>query len=300
MEKAWISVFVFLVATNAWPMDLEGISENRLIRFNQAVRTAEQEGATYRMSLEAAPAGIIYESICGLVFPKSISENASILNLKVSKNLPAKLDWREMKAVSTPKNQGETMYCWAFSLTGGLESQVMMKGNPELNLSEQDLINCNQNGYNSQTGGFLDAAQCLQDKGLPLEKDCPYIGTDGNCTDDLSRPYKITGWKMLATDQSNPADTDLIKQAIMDYGPICCGMTIDGNFMYYSGGVYNHDATGDPNHAVILVGWDESMGQVGCWILKNSSGTQWGEGGFMYIEYGKSRVGVVPTVMNMN
>ncbi|MDD2716815.1 MAG: C1 family peptidase [Candidatus Wallbacteria bacterium] len=54
---------------------------------------------------------------------------------------------------------------------------------------------------------------------------------------------------------------------------------------------------GDPNHAVMLVGWDDSMGQGGCWILKNSSSAQWGEGGFMYIGYGKSRVGVCPTVM---
>ncbi len=37
------------------------------------------------------------------------------------------------------------------------------------------------------------------------------------------------------------------------------------------------------NHAVVLVGWDDSDG---CWIIKNSWGQGWGENGYARVKYG--------------
>ena len=52
-----------------------------------------------------------------------------------------------------------------------------------------------------------------------------------------------------------------------------------------------NDAT-DPsvNHAVVLVGWDDSKG---AWIIKNSWGTGYGiqESGFLYIAYQHQNLG---------
>jgi len=42
------------------------------------------------------------------------------------------------------------------------------------------------------------------------------------------------------------------------------------------------------NHAIVLVGWDDS---TGTWILRNSWGPYWGESGYMRIAYGTSQVG---------
>jgi len=39
------------------------------------------------------------------------------------------------------------------------------------------------------------------------------------------------------------------------------------------------------------VGWDDNKGAEGCWLVKNSWGTEFGEDGYIWIEYGKSKIG---------
>ena len=83
-----------------------------------------------------------------------------------------------------------------------------------------------------------------------------------------------------------------IKYAIKKYGPIASSVAVDSHFKYYKKGIFNHSNKLKVNHAVILAGWDDTLGESGCWILKNSWGPRWGENGFMYIEYGKCGVGM--------
>ena len=42
------------------------------------------------------------------------------------------------------------------------------------------------------------------------------------------------------------------------------------------------------NHGVVLVGWNDDDG---CWIMRNSWGSAWGENGYMRIKYGVSGIG---------
>lgn len=72
------------------------------------------------------------------------------------------------------------------------------------------------------------------------------------------------------------------------YDPVTTGIAVDSYFQSYTGGVFNYNYTGEVNHGINLVGWDDNKG---AWILKNSWGTGWGENGYMYIKYGVSRVG---------
>ncbi|MDD2717936.1 MAG: C1 family peptidase [Candidatus Wallbacteria bacterium] len=295
MKKTIVIVSLAFSLGVSQALSLEGVSENRAVRFFHACAVAKQENATYRMSPEAMPAGVNFEDCCGLNLPEKV--RCSILKLSGEPgNLPARFDWREQNGVSAVKSQGSAMCCWAFSLTGAFESQIMINEKTEVDLSEQDLISCNSNHYSCQ-GGFLDAAQYFQDKGVALEKDYPYAGHDAECVNTATRPYRISGWQIFDNNQETSPAPEKLKQAIEEYGPICCCMVTDDNFSFYKGGVYNHDAQGKINHAVILVGWDDSMGNGGCWILKNSHGTDWGDKGFMYIEYGKSRVGTMPTTI---
>ena len=55
--------------------------------------------------------------------------------------------------------------------------------------------------------------------------------------------------------------------------------------------VLNRCAAGPPDRAVMHVGWDDSQGPGGVWILRESWGSFWGEGGYMRIAYGCSGVG---------
>ncbi len=66
-------------------------------------------------------------------------------------------------------------------------------------------------------------------------------------------------------------------------------MYADRTFQAYTGGVYNNTRRYRyTNHQIQLVGWDDSKG---AWLLKNSWGTGWGIGGYMWITYTSCRVG---------
>ena len=51
----------------------------------------------------------------------------------------------------------------------------------------------------------------------------------------------------------------------------------------------NGHSTGDVNHVVVLIGWDD---QRQAWLVKNSWGETWGEQGFGWIAYGSNNVGL--------
>jgi C1A family cysteine protease len=57
---------------------------------------------------------------------------------------------------------------------------------------------------------------------------------------------------------------------------------VNDEWQFYSSGIFN-GCTGSPdlNHAVTLVGYDTTK-----WIVKNSWGTGWGEGGYIYLSMG--------------
>ena len=92
---------------------------------------------------------------------------------------------------------------------------------------------------------------------------------------------------------------DAVKQAIMDYGA--------GNISYYeTGSAYTYSCTIDTssqdssshkwaNHAITIVGWDDSIAasrfspnkpsKAGAWLCKNSWGTGYFNQGYTYISY---------------
>lgn len=56
------------------------------------------------------------------------------------------------------------------------------------------------------------------------------------------------------------------------------------NWSLYKSGVFNNCGGTNLNHAVLLVGYEDS----GNWIVKNSWGTSWGESGYIRLAPGNT------------
>ncbi|MBD3348130.1 MAG: DUF333 domain-containing protein [Candidatus Eisenbacteria bacterium] len=211
-----------------------------------------------------------------------------------SRDLPAYFDWRDSDGVTPVKNQGQCGSCWAFGTVGPLECNIKIKDGVEVDLSEQWLVSCNQEGWGCGGGWWahdyhLSTTDPCGDAGAVLESVFPYTAADDPCNCPYTHDYFIDAWGYVpGGDIPSP---DAIKQAILDYGPVSVGVAVDQNFQDYEGGVFSADTAPEINHGVVLVGWDDSQGTEGIWFLRNSWGPSWGENGYMRIEYGVDFVG---------
>lgn len=224
--------------------------------------------------------------LCGLVEPPGWKDEAPFVlfspNLQA---LPSSWDWREHEGVTPVKNQGSCGSCWAFGTVAPLESQIKIACGQTVDLSEQYLVSCNPYGYGCN-GGWFTAHNMHKPPGAVLESAFPYRAANVTCGGPYSHPYYIDGWAYIGSSSSVPA-TAAIKQAILNYGPVAAAVAVNSAFQYYRSGIFDGTYTGI-NHAVTLVGWDDTGGY---WILKNSWGTGWGENGYMRIKYGANKVG---------
>ncbi len=96
---------------------------------------------------------------------------------------------------------------------------------------------------------------------------------------------------MISDYNSVANSVDAIKLALQT-GPVSTAFTVEDDFYNYTNGCYQNPSTASPNHAILIVGWDDNQcaGQ-GAWIIKNSWGLGWGMEGFGYIKYGTCRIG---------
>ena len=282
-----------LISVSVIGADREESQEERIARINKEIAEKGQHWTAGKTTVGS----LSYDerrAMMGLL-PMSKEEWAKIpkVELEVSAALPPSFDWRGANGVSPAKNQGSCGSCWAFATIGQLESFALIYDQRLLDLSEQAIMACNSldQGCN---GGYLSTAyDIFLSYGAVAESCMPYEARDGvPCTMHSCEPLAmIDGYTYLGYTPS----VDQIKQAIYDYGPVACGMFAHDNLSNYISGCYSADYQDDPNHGVLLIGWDDgACGGDGAWIMKNSWGTDWGNDGVGYIQYGVSSIGIFP------
>lgn len=93
-------------------------------------------------------------------------------------------------------------------------------------------------------------------------------------------------------EEINPDDTDAIKTAVMEYGAVT--MSYYNSPSYHNGASYYCPSGSGSNHAVSVIGWDDSYSRDnfsntpdtdGAWLCRNSWGRGFGDGGYFYISY---------------
>jgi C1A family cysteine protease len=209
-------------------------------------------------------------------------------------SFPPVFDWRDSNIVTPVKNQGGCGSCWIFGAVGALEGMAKLYGERELDLSEQQILSCVAYGWGCG-GGWMDVCYEHFLEFGSIGEDCqPYMGSDTYpCREESCEVLaKITGWTPVAN------NVDAIKTALLS-GPVSCAFTAYSDFDSYTGGCYEHEGDDPCNHAIVLIGWDDTMCDgEGAWIVKNSWGTNWGLDGFFYIKYGTCNIGYATALID--
>jgi len=256
----------------------------------------EQEGWTFEVGENEATQYSI-EELCGLQEPPDWRVGATFdpMSSAALSALPSSFDWRAYGGTTPIRNQGGCGSCWAFATVGPLECNIKIRDGVSVNLSEQWLVSCNQMGWDCGGGWWahsyhMGTPDPCSGAGAVLESAFPYVGYNAPCNCPYPHSYFLQGWAYIGSDRGIP-EVEQIKQAIVQYGPVAVSVYVNRAFQTYRSGVFNGCEAGTINHAVTLVGWDDSQGPGGVWFVRNSWGTNWGESGYMRIPYNCCQIG---------
>ncbi len=200
--------------------------------------------------------------------------------------------------VTPVKDQGNIGSCWAFASYGSMESNILVQGGSEDNLSENHLIDNHGFELSPADGGniWMSAAYMSRLYGPVSEADDPYppgYGGEGTTITPGGYERQYFLHDMLVYDTS-----DEIKNGLMGNGALYTSMYWDG--AYYTSGNYTYYYSGGAgtNHGVAIVGWDDNQvtdGGTGAWRIKNSWGATWGDSGYFWLSYQDTRGGTYGT-----
>lgn len=173
-------------------------------------------------------------------------------------------------------------------------------------------LHCSEYNQGCKGGYAFLATKWSEEVGLVPES-CAEYDTRGKCqiTCDLkkiAKRYRATNHRYLGGWYGN-SDPASIMLEVYKNGPVVVSFEPTDSFMLYGGGIFSTMEVGVPaplykssiewqqvDHAVLLVGWGEEYGQK-FWIIQNSWGESWGEGGFFRISRGLNDAGIESIVV---
>ncbi|XP_042020413.1 vignain-like [Salvia splendens] len=201
-----------------------------------------------------------------------------------ARDLPPSVDWRAQGAVTGVKNQGSCGSCWAFSTVVGVEGINKIKSGELVSLSEQELVDCEQDNEGCNGGLMEHAFEYIKKQGgLATESIYPYTATDGNCdVTKMNAPaVTIDGYENVPEN-----DEDALMKAVANQ-PVSVAIDAGGsNFQFYTEGVFTGECGTELNHGVAVVGYGSALDGTKYWIVKNSWGPEWGEQGYIRMQRG--------------
>jgi C1A family cysteine protease len=187
-------------------------------------------------------------------------------------------------------NQGSCGSCWAFATYGTYESLIKANSSVEQDYAENHLKHLHGFDLGPCEGGniSMSAAYFSRHHGPIDEADDPDdpTGATPPCTE--CSPVQYVDNVVLMPVRSSTSDNGYIKQAILDHGALYTSFYWTPSAFNSGDDTYYYTGSSS-NHAVVIVGWDDTKvtaaSQPGAFIVRNSWGSGWGENGYFYVSY---------------
>lgn len=242
----------------------------------------------------------------------------SIMSFDDESEFPSSFDMRDKYNVSAVKNQSGHGTCWTHSAIASAESSLIAE-HPDIDLSElhtafyayygEDQIDPETSDINEilALGGSRSLCVNLWSQwiGPVNESRLPYKNSDFFKDKDAADGLKYVSDFHLENacmydfdhDRTNMDEVNYLTKQFV-YG----GTAVDVSFYSSTSECYSTKYNSSnsnknrryANHAVAIVGWDDSFSAEnfvqkpegdGAWLIKNSWGENYGNGGYMWISY---------------
>lgn len=216
------------------------------------------------------------------------------------------LDWRRSVNLIPPESQGGCGGCWAFSAMHALADRRAIHTDQSVQLSAQHVIECcgEKYMYCSGCNGATDNAAGLEFARLEfavLDSCKPYVSQDRYCRQRCINGVNLysaqsVGKVTLPTYRRLSSDPNEIKQSLAD-GPVIAAFRAFTDIYSYQSGIYKQKyGYFISYHSVEIVGYGSEYG-VDYWIIKNSWGPDWGDGGYFRMIAGENHLGIEDQVI---
>lgn len=196
---------------------------------------------------------------------------------------------------SSPRKCDDCTAGHVLSVISTVEDRICISNGAKerFRLSAQDAVSCDQTNFGCEGGYVTHAIEYGRDFGYVREECFPWQGKNVTCPAEPNQcrvnkeQYQLMSYCVVQ-------GPDAIKREIIKHGPVIAPLTPFTDFLTYKQGTYFPGEGAfkfNGQQAIKIVGWERSM-QGDVWIIENSWGSQWGEGGYARVMSGHKDLGI--------
>jgi C1A family cysteine protease len=268
--------------------------------FSNANPKLTVDGVTFTDNKASYNANMLNQSNFSPIVSSTNNYSLFVYKSLFNGTLPARYNLAENGFVTDVKNQQDSGNCWAFAALASLETCVLKASNKTFNFSVENMKNLiemysaygwkmetNEGGYNGMPMGYLTSWLG------PVNATLDPFDDKGTLSPLLDSEMHIQNIYVLPA-RTSYTDNDAIKEAILKYGGLYASYYHSAGYLNSKTNAYYDPYTGNGNHAITVVGWDDNYSKNnfytapagdGAFIVKNSWGSSWGDNGYFYISY---------------